>query len=290
MEEPTEPKLDPAQKHIELDKLKSLEDNIILYIQKSDQNNKSIFFSMLINYVLCYSDYPKSREELEKNKSGGFENQIQKYLIQLLTYYEKNTLLTDKEVSFTEIKIMLLSFYHKKISIISSVNDTPQQIKGPTIIKPLSATETVKPTSQATAGPAETKAGPPGQVKPAAVQPADSAKIAATVSNQSTIEEKIEAKIKALEAEVVADKTEIADLEARIALLPGDERIKEQIEASKARIAAIDAEIKKLLKKPEPKVQIKIEIATDPDEFSKEQRGGFKSFSELSESLSNMFK
>ena len=111
------------QKRVELDKLKSLEDNIILYIKKSGQDNKSIFLSMLINYVMCYSDdYTSSLEELSKNNGISFEKHIKMYLIQLLNHYKnpKSSLQND-DVSFSQIKLMLLSFFHKKISIIPDV-------------------------------------------------------------------------------------------------------------------------------------------------------------------------
>ena len=109
-------------KLIELNKLKSLEDNIILYIKKSGQHNKSIFLSMLINYVICYSGYPESIEELNKNNGIGFENHIKLYLIQLLNHYKNpKSSLKNEDISFSQIKLMLLSFFHTKISIIPDI-------------------------------------------------------------------------------------------------------------------------------------------------------------------------
>jgi hypothetical protein len=115
------------KKRIELDKLKSLEDSIIHFIQQSGQNNKSIFLSMLINYVMCYNDeYTTSISELNNNKGEGFEEYIKDYLLKLLRYYEKNTTLDDAKVSFSQIKLMLLKFFHTKISPIPSFNQKSQ--------------------------------------------------------------------------------------------------------------------------------------------------------------------
>uniref|UniRef100_A0A6C0JLJ4 Uncharacterized protein n=1 Tax=viral metagenome TaxID=1070528 RepID=A0A6C0JLJ4_9ZZZZ len=131
-------------KQKELDKLKSLEDGIIKNIKKSGQNNKSILLSMLINYVMCYNDYDISIAELKKNKGEGFEKYTRLYLLQLLNYYKINETLDDKSVVFSQLKLMLLTFFHTKISpIISVVNgsirriQTGEQRNKPPIVAPI---------------------------------------------------------------------------------------------------------------------------------------------------------
>jgi hypothetical protein len=119
------------KKRKDLEHLKSLEDGIITYITNTDQADcKSIFLSMLIKYVMCYNDYPPSITALQTNNGVGFENYIKNYVSLLLAYYQKpKSSLNNSDVSFSNIKLMLLAFFHKKISIIIPVVNEKQHIK-----------------------------------------------------------------------------------------------------------------------------------------------------------------
>jgi hypothetical protein len=112
--------IDITEKRIKLEKIKSLEDGIISYINNSEYNyNKSIFLSMLINYIMPYNDHDTSIKELTLNNGIGFEKYIKQYLIELLTYYkEPKSSLTNTNISLIDLKLMLLSFFNTKISII----------------------------------------------------------------------------------------------------------------------------------------------------------------------------
>jgi hypothetical protein len=125
-----EDKIKYEKKQEDLEQLKSLEDGIITFIQHTDQIDcKNVFLSMLINYVMCYSDYTPSITAIESNKGIAFENYIKNYLLKLLKYYETQTTLNNDKVSFSQIKIMLLSFFHKKISVIIPVVNEIHNIK-----------------------------------------------------------------------------------------------------------------------------------------------------------------
>jgi hypothetical protein len=236
--QPEDDTLINEQKRIELDKLKSLEDNIILYIKKSGQHNKSIFLSMLINYVISYSGYPESLEELNKNNGIGFEKHIKMYLIQLLNHYQNpKSSLKNEDISFSQIKLMLLSFFHKKISIIPDVAEPQIQHINTGSFRLISLSKQKENAIKAAIKKAEAKqqkelSTTPGTTNPGTTNPGTTTGTTNPVTTNQGI------------------------------TTPGI--------------------IPKLPSKPTPE-ELKIE-------FEKQKRGGFKDFSELSQSLSNIFE
>ena len=130
MENPTE--IDITKKLKNLDKIKALEDGIISYINNTEYvNNKSVFLSMLINYVMPYNNYGQSITELKLNNNGiGFEKYIKNYLLELLNHYkEPRSSMTNTDISFSQLKLNLLTFFHTKISVIVPEHNEIHDIK-----------------------------------------------------------------------------------------------------------------------------------------------------------------